>query len=114
MRTIKVHKIHTVAILFFISTSVIAGSWYEGGTLHKSSVSRWKAATYENKLATAADWSLISPKIKNIVQKSGDINTTKEFAKELIICIDTATQGLDVSGSTSTIATSCLLLKKWI
>lgn len=31
--------------------------WYEEkGTLHRSTVGEWKAASYENRLATSADW----------------------------------------------------------
>lgn len=29
--------------------------WYEGGTLHKSTMKEWNQASYSNKLATAAD-----------------------------------------------------------
>jgi hypothetical protein len=31
--------------------------WYEGGTLHRASLSEWRAADEHNKLATAADIS---------------------------------------------------------
>jgi len=30
--------------------------WYTGGTLHKATVSDWRKASSENKLATASDW----------------------------------------------------------
>jgi len=30
--------------------------WFQGGTLHKSSLAAWKTATYENRLATTGDY----------------------------------------------------------
>ncbi|HOO40894.1 MAG TPA: hypothetical protein PK425_08355 [Syntrophales bacterium] len=35
-----------------------ADEWYEGGSLHSTSVRKWKQASSANRLATAADWFL--------------------------------------------------------
>ncbi|MDO6527374.1 hypothetical protein Q4519_16975 [Motilimonas sp. 1_MG-2023] len=88
--------------------------WYEGGNLHKSSIVAWKNASYENKLATSADWAIVSPRIKNIIEKSGTMDTNKTFARELVTCIDTATAAEDLSGETVDIALSCMALMGWL
>lgn len=33
-----------------------AEEWYSGGTLHRRTVGEWRTATYENRLATSADF----------------------------------------------------------
>ncbi len=44
-----------------VQSSKLNSKWYEGGNLHKTSVGEWRTATYENKLATTADWSISRP-----------------------------------------------------
>jgi len=102
------------AVLAISSAPAIAGNWYEGGNLHKSTVQVWKEATYRNKLATAADWAIKAPAVSATVQRSGDINTLKRYATELVSCIDTAVNGVSISDSTSTIAASCMVLMGWL
>ena len=63
--------------------------WYEGGTLHDSSISEWRNATERNKLATCADWIA---KIDNTIS----MEELYIRANSLVICIDEATKGLDV------------------
>lgn len=74
----------------------------------------WKSASSENKLATAADWALMSPAVKKKVQSSGSIDTNKPFAKELVTCINTATEGVELSGGVTDIAASCMVLMGWL
>lgn len=50
--------------------------WYEGGDLHRAVIGEWKAATYENKLATSADM------VANIKQFSS-MEEMKSAAEEL-------------------------------
>lgn len=108
------NKIFAVMALSF-SSFVFAGNWYEGGTLHKTTVSTWKSATNENKLATSADFVMVVPSIKSTVLKSGSIDTAKVFAKELVTCIDTATNGVNVpNDAVTTMATSCMILMGWL
>lgn len=38
------------------SASAKGKKWYEGGTLHKASALEWQNATYDNKMATCADF----------------------------------------------------------
>lgn len=110
----KVNIFFILVVFAFLSGAAWAGNWYEGGTLHKSNVPTWKSAAYKNKLATASDWALTSPSVKTVVQNSGDINTAKKFAAELISCIDTATEGIELDGSTAAVAASCMVLMGWL
>lgn len=89
-------------------------AWYEGGTLHSASLTQWRAATYRNKLATAADWAFSRPKISKIVRDSGSIETGRTFAVELLNCVDeTSTiQGYD-NMNAAEIAAMCMILMKW-
>ncbi len=101
--------------LSFLSFTVFAeGQWYEGGTLHKADIATWKSASSVNKLATAADWTLISPAVKEKVQSSGNMDTNKPFAQELVTCIDTATNDVEISGGVTDIAASCMVLMGWL
>ena len=38
------------------ATASPSREWYSGGTLHRRTVREWRAATYENRLATSADF----------------------------------------------------------
>lgn len=38
------------------ATPSASREWYSGGTLHARTVQEWRAATYENRLATSADF----------------------------------------------------------
>lgn len=50
--------------------SLYAGEWYEGGSLHQTSVRRWVNASSTNRLATSADWFLSMTKKSNkVLQK---------------------------------------------
>lgn len=42
-----------------------AGAWYKGGTLHDSTLKEWYKASYQNRLATCADWIVILVDKKN-------------------------------------------------
>ncbi|MGE4195315.1 MAG: hypothetical protein AB7E51_18175 [Pseudodesulfovibrio sp.] len=90
--------------------------WYEGGSLHKSTVSQWKDAGPANRLATAADWVLVSPKIKTLAQNSSNIDVIKPFAEELVICVDKTVEGqsnVDQS-KTAEVATMCMVLMGYL
>lgn len=107
----------TVLVLFFFVIPFEAyagGKWYQNGTLHSSSVGEWNGATYANKLATAADWAITRPQIKEKVRSSGSIDTLRPFAMELVTCVNEAAGGQG-SGSMSaaSLAASCMILMGW-
>ena len=88
--------------------------WYEGGTLHRSTVQDWNKATYENKLATAADMALNSDKIASKVKSSGNIDTLRPYAQQLVTCIDEASAGQGYQNmKIAEIAASCMILMGW-
>ena len=62
--------------------------WYQGGTLHEATMKDWSEATYENKLATAADFLT-----KSFIEDEGvevlDVERTmRPVAAELVAGID--------------------------
>jgi len=89
--------------------------WYAGGSLHQSNISEWKAASHANKLATAADWVLVAPKIKALAQNS-NVEVLKPFAQELVTCVNEATEGHEQSdhSKTAEIATMCMMLMGYL
>ncbi len=86
------------------SAKVKVENWYEGGTLHKSSMTEWKKATEKNKLATCGDYMAT-------VDNTVSLNELKKRAKNLKNCIDEATRDLDEfdNESVSSIASLCLV-----
>ncbi|MCI5166040.1 MAG: hypothetical protein D3903_08060 [Candidatus Electrothrix sp. GM3_4] len=73
-----------------INPNHFTGKWYEGGTLHGASIARWNNASYSDKLATCADMAISRSWIMKKVQQSGDMDTLKPYANELMTCINTA------------------------
>jgi hypothetical protein len=77
--------------------------WYEGGTLHKATIARWKTSTERNKLATCGDFMAA-------YDKSVSMSELLAGAVALKSCIDVATDGLDYTNSleVSTMAALCI------
>ena len=68
------------------------GKWYEGGTLHNAGALEWQQASYENKLATCADFvsamwqkKSLKPSIQNQIKSMDDIRV---LAQELVTQMD--------------------------
>ena len=59
---------------------------YSGGTLHDKTIADWRAATYENRLATCADFVMKLGKYESL---PADL---KERATQLEICISKAAE----------------------
>ncbi|MFP3154425.1 hypothetical protein LQZ18_08350 [Lachnospiraceae bacterium ZAX-1] len=102
-----------------VAPSRVEGSvyWYEGGTLHKSSISEWKSADYDNKLATCADFIVASRDSLNF--KITDVDFVKPYAVELVAFLDSAVAGDDAEqlyrGSTiSDLAVMGMFFMEWI
>ncbi len=108
--------IFPVLVLFFLSIPLIVYSgdqWYENGSLHRGSVTDWNRATYANKLATAADWSITIPQIEKKVKKSGSVDTVRPFAIELVACINEAATAAGKDKKVSEIAAMCMIVMGW-
>ena len=86
----------------------------KGGNLHKSTVKEWRTASNSNKRATASDWVLASKKIKGKVVQSGDVNTVKKYADELVKCINSTVldSGFDTMKAAS-IGAKCMIIMGW-
>ncbi len=61
--------------------------WYENGNLHNATVAQWKGATYQNKLATAADW-LAATKWRGYLKSPDDFDKIKVKAQMLVNAVD--------------------------
>ena len=59
--------------------------WYDGGTLHRSTLREWKAATFQNKLATAGDFVANANNVLGKRQVGAEL---KAAAEDLVIAID--------------------------
>ena len=93
-----------------ITMPVLAGSWYEGGTLHNSNLATWKNATAVNRLATAADWTTAMLKGRDWES----MEEVRRFSKNLVICIDEVAIDPQVGSlSASEIAATCAVLLGW-
>lgn len=68
-----------------------SGSWFSGGTLHKSTVAEWRKAPYSNRLATSADFIAATQDVDY-----GDLNEFKLWATDLENCISIAVSGGNV------------------
>ncbi|NQZ32545.1 MAG: hypothetical protein HRU06_14855 [Oceanospirillaceae bacterium] len=92
------------------------GKWYENSGLHKASISDWKRAARENKIGTAADWTLSgAPTIKKQVMDSGDFDNLKPFANALVNCIDIAVEGTAVDHQEAAMfAVLCMSTMGWL
>jgi hypothetical protein len=63
--------------------------WFQGGTLHQATMTEWKTATSQNKLATAADW-LATTKWKGHLNTPEDFDEIKVKARMLVYAVDDA------------------------
>jgi len=64
-----------------VATSTPFPLWYEGGTLHDATLAEWSNATDANRLATAADWTVIAFDGVPVLE-------IRIYANDLLICID--------------------------
>lgn len=93
----------------------MASEWFQGGSLHASSVHDWTRASYANRLATSADWALASKRVEATVRRSGDIETLKPFAEQLLGCIDriASTDGIIDETHAIQVASACMAHMGW-
>ena len=91
--------------------------WYTGGTLHKATIREWKAASYQNRLATCADFVSGTMLSRGMNAKDIDISeggSVWRSATDLETCISEGTSGLDFTDAQSVagLATVCMVLMK--
>lgn len=88
-------------------------SWATGGTLHKSTIAEWRKASYLNRLATSADFSLyyFGYALGINYMSDSEIDKIKKEATDLEECISITASGGDVDNEeVARIAALCLLL----
>ncbi len=81
-------------LLFTVPQPAFAAEWYEGGTLHTATVSRWNQSSYKNRLATSADlFESITKKHNSSLQRKLDrlsnsqyLSLLKAFSVQLEKC----------------------------
>ena len=92
----------------------MAGHWYVGGTLFNVTVREWQKSSHENKLATAANWTLMQPSIRRISKKSSTMETVRPYAIELVACMDQATiRDSYADKNISSLAALCMVSMGW-
>lgn len=85
-------KILSILILILVSCNEKSNSeleWLKNGTLHNKTITDWKAASDENKLATCADFIVNLKEAEH--QKYTSMDEMKYDATNLKICIDEGT-----------------------
>ncbi len=112
--SLKLNSFILLAFCIICAILFAAKQWYESGNLHDADVSTWKTVSHQNKLATASDWILISPRIKAELKSSGSIDSNKVYAEELVACIDSSLEGVNVSFGAADVAASCMVLMGWL
>ncbi len=85
--------------------------WYAGGTLHSSTTVDWRLATYENKLATCADWAATIIKSKGL-SYNDDLAAMKRDATEILACIDEVAKESTLNLKLTEVVSSCAILMK--
>lgn len=103
-------------ILLMLCIPANAKEWYEGGTLHSANIGQWKRASYENKLATCADFIATLWKEDKLKIAINSMDVLKIYAVELVTCVDTATDGInEINNQTvSSIALMGMYMMEWI
>jgi hypothetical protein len=87
------------------------------GTLQAVEAARWMTAPLADRLATAADWALAFPEVRNAIRASRDQHELQHFASTLSECVsDAARDELSAGRRTSTadIAAACGVLLGWV
>ena len=101
-------------LLLTAPLKAIAGHWYVGGTLYNATAREWHNSSNDNKLATAANWSLMQPNIRKISAKSSSMETVKPYAIELVACVDQISVGDTYSDKNiSSLAAACMVSMGW-
>ncbi len=91
-----------------------AGEWYSGGTLHQSTVADWHAATDENRLATAADFTVGHLGAPRVIAMGGPA-VARPLAVELMKCVNggTADNAAILDQKIKAFATICAVMMGW-
>jgi hypothetical protein len=102
------------ALLLTTPLQSMAGHWYVGGTLYNATAGEWQQSSHENRLATAANWTLMQPSIRKISKKSSSMETVRPYAIELVACMDQISVGDSYADkNVSSLAATCMVSLGW-
>ena len=102
------------ALFFVAPLPSIAGHCYVGGTLYNATAGELHKSSYENKLATAANWTLMDPNIRKVSNKSSSMETVRPYAIELVACVDQISVGESYAKkNVSSLAAACMVSMGW-
>ena len=103
-----------MALLFANPSQIRAAHWYVGGTLYNATAGEWHKSSHENRLATAANWTLMQPNIRKISSKSSSMETVRPYAIELVACVDQVSVGDNYADKkVSSLAAACMVSMGW-
>ncbi len=65
-----------------------AGEWYQGGTLHKSTIGDWYKTSYQDRLATCSDWvvALVDKKQHGILFRN-NMKVLRGLSEQMEKCV---------------------------
>jgi hypothetical protein len=109
MKTLKPMRTSLLFFFLLLTVSVLraqspdSSNWHAGGDLHEVEVHVWKKAPSENRLATSADFLLVT-------DSALSISESRKRAEELLYCIDQSIEGMPTmeNDPITRIATDCL------
>lgn len=87
--------------------------WYTGGTLHRLKTGDWRTASYDNKLATSADWAAAIKSAKG-QSYNGDLVTMKKDALDIMACVDEVAIEPTINMQLTEVVKACAVLMKMI
>ncbi|MFC1848925.1 hypothetical protein ACFL27_01840 [candidate division CSSED10-310 bacterium] len=90
-------------VLMLTTSEETEKEWYEGGTLHLASVQEWLAATYGNRVATAADF------VKNSSDTKMNMALFTSRAVSLERCITDAAEKTNPTHTIVDLSSMCLI-----
>jgi len=95
-----------------VEAKKVGGEWYEGGSLHKATLSQWSAAPYRNKLATSGDF--VAGMRDKINVNTQTIEDVKTYAVHMVKCINEVAIDPKLGRQkVSEIAAGCAILMGW-
>ncbi len=86
--------------------------WYAGGTLHNGTLDDWRTASFENKLATCADWAANAKKVYGESYGSNFQAALRKDAMEIKACVDEVALEPTLNMKLNEIAVGCIVLMK--
>lgn len=107
-------RVGTIVIFVTILAvnSALGAKWYSGGTLHKATLGHWSKASYQNKLATSADF--IASNKGRLKIKLRSMEDLKVYASNLVSCIDESGNEPKLKSlKVASVSAACMILLGW-